>query len=99
MTDPFLFHLAVNTSPFMKRKLRRRVEMTAKSERKAEVYDVDQVIKLVKDLSYSQGFYGRLLERILYMKEYEQENFERFKEIIEEQEFKDPVDVVLFFEQ
>lgn len=73
--------------------------MTAKSERKAEVYDVYQVIKLVKDLSYSQVFYGRLLERILYMKEYEQENFERFKEIIEEQEFKDPVDVVLFFEQ
>ena len=73
--------------------------MTAKSERKAEVYDVDRVIKLVKDLSYSQGFYGRLLERILYMKEYEQENFERFKEIIEEQEFKDPVEVVLFFEQ
>lgn len=73
--------------------------MDIKSEGKADVYNVDRVIELIRDLSYSQGFYGRLLERVLYMKEYEQENFERFKEIIEEQEFKDPVDVVLFFEQ
>lgn len=73
--------------------------METKSEGKAEVYNVDRVIELIRDLSYSQGFYGRLLERVLYMKEYEQENFERFKEIIEEQDFKDPVDVVLFFEQ
>ena len=62
-------------------------------------YDVHQVIELVEKLSHSQGFYGRMLERILYFQEYEPENFEVFKEIVEKQDFKDPVDVVLFFEQ
>lgn len=66
---------------------------------KVDGYDVDQVIELVRQLSRSQGYYGRLLERILYLQEYEPEAFEEFKNVIEEQHFKDPVDVVLFFEQ
>lgn len=66
---------------------------------KVEGYDVDQVIELVRQLSRSQGYYGRLLERILYLREYEPEAFEEFKMVIEDQHFKDPVDVVLFFEQ
>ena len=66
---------------------------------KVDGYDVGQVIELVRQLSRSQGYYGRLLERILYLQEYEPEAFEEFKMVIEEQHFKDPVDVVLFFEQ
>ena len=66
---------------------------------KTEVYDVEKVIEVVQMLSRSQGFYGRLLEEIMYIKDYKPEQFETFKEVIEEQEFKDPVDVVLFFEQ
>ena len=66
---------------------------------KTEVYDVEKVIEVVQMLSHSQGFYGRLLKEINYIQEYEPEKFEEFKEIIEAQEFKDPVDVVLFFEQ
>ena len=66
---------------------------------KVEGYDVDQVIELVRRLSRSQGYYGRLLEHILYLQEYEPEAFEEFKMVIEEQHFKDPVDVALFFEQ
>ena len=73
--------------------------MATKSERKTEGYDVNQVIEVVKMLSHSQGYYGRLLEAILYMQEYEQEKFEMFKEEIEEQGFKEPLDVVFFFEQ
>ena len=68
-------------------------------EKKTDGYDVEQVIGVVKMLSNSQGFYGRLLEQILYLQEYEPEAFEEFKEVVEEQHFKDPVDVVLFFEQ
>ncbi len=66
---------------------------------KSEVYDVEKVIEVVQMLSHSQGFYGRLLEEIMYIQEYEPEKFETFKQIIEEQEFTNPVDVVLFFEQ
>ena len=61
-------------------------------------YDVEQVVDVIEMLSYSQGFYGRLLEEILYIEENEPVKYEVFKTIIEKQEFKDPVDVVLFFE-
>lgn len=60
--------------------------------------DVYQVIDVIEMLSHSQGFYGRLLEEILYAQVYEPEKFEEFKEIIEEQNFKEPLDVVLYFE-
>ena len=61
-------------------------------------YSVEQVIEVVEMLSHSQGFYGRLLKDIEYMKENEPEKFEDFKFIIELKEFKTPVDVVMFFE-
>ena len=62
-------------------------------------YNVNQVIGVVEMLSHSQGFYGRLLNRIKDMEENELDNFVQFKTIVEEQHFTDPVDVVLFFEQ
>lgn len=64
-----------------------------------DAYTVYDVIELVEQLSHSQGYYGRLLDRILYLQEFEPETFREFKEVIEEQKFQDPVDVVLFFEQ
>ena len=61
-------------------------------------YDIEQVVDVIEMLSYSQGFYGRLLEEIMYIEENEPAKYEVFKTIIEKQEFKNPVDVVLFFE-
>lgn len=61
-------------------------------------YSVEEVMEVIEMLSHSQGFYGRLLERILYAWENEPEQFEQFKMVVEKQNFKDPVDVVLFFE-
>lgn len=66
---------------------------------KTKGYDVEQVIEVIEMLSYSQGFYGRLLEEILFMEENEPYKFEKFKRIVEAQGFKDPVDVVMFFEE
>ena len=65
---------------------------------KTEGYDVNQVIDVIRMLSKSQGYYGRLLERVLYLQENDPELFEVFKEGVEEQKFTHPVDVVLFFE-
>lgn len=67
-------------------------------EVKSKGYDIEQVVDVIEMLSYSQGFYGRLLEEILYIEENEPDKYEVFKNIIEKQGFKDPVDVVLFFE-
>lgn len=65
---------------------------------KTKGYDIEQVVDVIEMLSYSQGFYGRLLDEIMYIEENEPKKYEVFKSIIEKQEFKDPVDVVLFFE-
>ena len=60
--------------------------------------DIEEVVNVIEMLSYSQGFYGRLLEEILYIEENDPVKYEVFKTVIEKQEFEDPVDVVLFFE-
>ena len=67
-------------------------------EVKTKGYDIEQVVDVIEMLADSQGFYGRLLEEILYIEENEPSKYEVFKTIIEAQEFEDPVDVVLFFE-
>lgn len=65
---------------------------------KTKGYSVDQVIEVVEMMSHSQGFYGRLLKDIMYMKENDVDKFEEFKELIELMGFENPVDVVMFFE-
>lgn len=72
--------------------------MTVKAKKEMKGLNIEEVVEVVEMLSYSQGFYGRLLEEILYIEENEPDKYEVFKNIIEKQEFKDPVDVVLFFE-
>lgn len=67
-------------------------------EVKTKGYSLEQVIDVIEMLSHSQGFYGRLLEEIMYIKENDSLKYEIFKTAIEKQEFENPVDVVLFFE-
>ena len=60
--------------------------------------NVIQVIDVIRELSHSQGFYSRMYERILELHRNDPECFESFKREVEAQNFKDPVDVVLYFE-
>lgn len=73
--------------------------MANTTERRTDGYGVEEVIDVVRSLAQSQGSYSRLLEQILYFQEYEPDTFDEFKRVVEEQHFKDPVDVVSFFEQ
>lgn len=61
-------------------------------------YNIEEVVDVIEMLAESQGFYGRLLEEILYIEENDPLKYEIFKNVIERQEFKNPVDVVMFFE-
>lgn len=61
--------------------------------------DFNDVIDIIHNLSYSQGFYGRLLRDIGELKKYEPENFEMFVEEIESQNFRTALDVVMYFEE
>ena len=60
--------------------------------------NVLQVLDVIRDLSHSQGFYSRLYETILEVKQNDEAAFNEFAQVVEAQNFKDAVDVVLFFE-
>ena len=60
--------------------------------------NVVQVIEVIKDLAKSQGFYSRLYETILEVKQNDEAAFNECAKAVEAQNFRDSVDVVLFFE-
>lgn len=65
---------------------------------KTKGYDIEQVVDVIEVLADSNGFYGQLLEKILYVEENQPRKYEVIKNIIEKQEFEDPVEVIEFFE-
>lgn len=57
-----------------------------------------QVIEVIKDLAKSQGFYSRMWQNIQENILTDEEKYENFQQFCEEQNFKDAVDLVLYFE-
>lgn len=57
-----------------------------------------QVIEVIKDLAKSQGFYSRMWQSIQENILTDEEEYENFQQFCEQQNFKDAVDLVLFFE-
>lgn len=57
-----------------------------------------QVIEVIKDLAKSQGFYSRLWQSIQENILTDEDEYENFQQFCEQQNFKDAVDLVLFFE-
>ena len=55
----------------------------------------DEIREVFKQLAMSQGFYGRLLRQI---DEADEEARENFWKDLEDQNFKDSVDVILYIE-
>ena len=54
----------------------------------------EEILNGIKELSKSQGYYGRLYNSIME----DEENFEEFKNWCEENKFKDIVDFILCIE-
>lgn len=59
---------------------------------------MNDILNSIEELSYSQGFYGRLLRSILELKEECEEDYQLLVEQLEGQNFRDTVDMVLYFE-
>lgn len=57
---------------------------------------IDEIMDVIRSLAKGQGFYSRLLSHIESLPEDEHQLFVRH---IEGKQFKDSVDLVLFFEQ
>lgn len=60
---------------------------------------MNQILRLIESLSHSQGFYGRLLESILELKQYNPGAYEQLVKDLESKNFKDDLDVIQFFEE
>ena len=58
----------------------------------------EQIINTIKNLSLSQGFYGRLYRAIEDAKENNPDAYESFMEELESQNFSDAVDLVIYLE-
>lgn len=60
--------------------------------------NMTQILDTIKRLAQSQGFYQRLYDRIMNLKENDPKTFEDYKNLLESQKFKDEIDVILHFE-
>ena len=68
--------------------------------KKVEKYmDCDEMIRVIRNLSKSQGMYGRLLEQMLIRKTIQGEQFtSEINQMLQRNKIVDAVDFVMFFE-
>lgn len=59
---------------------------------------MNEILKAIQSLARSQGFYGRLYRNLIAYKDNDPERYEAITEMLENQHFTSPVDMVLFFE-
>ena len=60
--------------------------------------NMNMILYEIRQLSFSQGFYGRLYNTLIELQSNDPEKYEEIKEELEAQNFKDAVDMVLYFE-
>lgn len=58
----------------------------------------DEIMDVIKMLASSQGFYSRMYNNLCEMRDNDPDEFDRNMTILEEQNFGDAVDMVMFFE-
>lgn len=58
----------------------------------------DEIMDTIKMLASSQGFYSRMYSSLCEMRDNDPDEFDRNMTILEEQNFGDAVDMVMFFE-
>ena len=57
-----------------------------------------QILQTIKELARSQGFYGRLYNALITAEKNQPNEYEEYMQNLESQNFKDPVDLVLYLE-
>ena len=59
---------------------------------------INEILSQIESLAHSQGFYGRFLRQLLDCKKNDPESWQEIVEELEAQNFKDPVDMIIYFE-
>lgn len=57
-----------------------------------------EIIKIIKTLSQSQGYYCRLYNQLMYYAKHDPVNFNEYMATLERENFSDAVDVIKHFE-
>ena len=57
-----------------------------------------EILEVIERLAKSQGFYERLYNRIMQLKQNDPEKYEEYSKLLEEQKFKDSIDVIMHYE-
>lgn len=60
---------------------------------------MNEILDLIRGLARSQGFYGRMYRDIMEIKETNPEGYEELTAEWEAQNFKEPLDFILYCEQ
>lgn len=58
----------------------------------------EQILKTISGLAKSQGFYGRLLMNLADLKSNDPEKYEKAMSELEAKNFKDELELILYFE-
>ena len=61
--------------------------------------DINEIMEIILGLAHSQGFYGRLYNELVEIRDNEEEAWVEVVEELEGQNFKEPLDLILYFEQ
>jgi hypothetical protein len=59
----------------------------------------EQILKEIEGLSHSKGFYGRLLRDIYELRDNDEEGYEQLMSELEGQNFKDTLEMIIYFEE
>lgn len=60
--------------------------------------NIEEIMAAVRSLAESQGYYGRLYNELWEMQTNDPEKWEEVKNTLEAQNFKDTLDMVMYFE-
>lgn len=60
--------------------------------------DIEQIMAAIRSLAQSQGYYGRLYNELQEMQTNDPDQWEEVKNTLEAQNFKDSLDMVMYFE-
>lgn len=59
---------------------------------------MEHILSEIRTLACSQGFYGRLYNAIMELKEEDKQGFNDLKKELESKKFRDTLDIVYYFE-
>lgn len=58
----------------------------------------EQIMQVIRMLAKSQGFYSRLLENLMEMRDERPDELDNYLSLLESKNFQDELDIVLYFE-